>query len=126
MEPREGHGGSSLFPKNKQWGTHKGFCAQEPRRALFGSLFGVRVSDEGQGLVTTLWPKSGVLMLEERIGSRGPEIPQVGPSERVEVSQNPLRPVCAGRPKGGVQSRALPGVGAEAVRSLELAAKVIE
>ena len=24
------------FPKNKKWGTQKGFCAQEPHRALSG------------------------------------------------------------------------------------------
>ena len=30
----EAEGG--LFPKNKKWGTHKGFCAQDPHRALLG------------------------------------------------------------------------------------------
>ena len=24
------------FPKNKKWGIQKGFCAQEPHRAVFG------------------------------------------------------------------------------------------
>ena len=31
---REGHGGQSLFPKNKKWRTQKGLCAQEPHREV--------------------------------------------------------------------------------------------
>ena len=31
------------FPKYEKWGTQKGFCAQEPRRALLGYRRRVRI-----------------------------------------------------------------------------------
>ena len=36
---REGHGGWSLFPKDKERGTQKGFHAQEPQRVLLGFTY---------------------------------------------------------------------------------------
>ena len=36
LELREGHGGWTLLPPNKKWGTLKGFHAQEPHRVLLG------------------------------------------------------------------------------------------
>ena len=38
LELREGHGGWSLFPTNKKWGTRTGFHAQEPHRVLLGFI----------------------------------------------------------------------------------------
>ena len=35
LELKEGHGGWSLFPTNKKWGTQNGFHSQEPHRVLF-------------------------------------------------------------------------------------------
>ena len=36
LELKEGHGGWSLFPANKKWGTQKSFHAQEPHMILLG------------------------------------------------------------------------------------------